>query len=217
MPCFGGGSISLNADLDLSAKEILALTDKASKGDGNAAWRLYNCYSFARSDEKSADIWLCRAAELKNTSAERLLAEAIRERDHSPGSFGATKPEAFYKLLEQASYTDGQACYDLASAYADGYPGAPDYAKARYYYARGSELANRMCWEKLSQLCHKGWGGARDEICAYYWISLETRCVDPRSIGGKEEWAEREEIAQRLTLEELKPLWERIDQYIAKV
>jgi hypothetical protein len=105
----------------------------------------------------------------------------------------------------------------LASAYAEGYPSPPDFIEARFYYARGAELGDRMCWEKLSQYFHKGMGGDCDEASAYYWVSLETRCVDPRSIGGKEEWAEREEIAKQLPIKELKHQWERIDEYISQV
>jgi hypothetical protein len=209
--------LNMNADLDLTPVEVSSLTHKAAKGDSAAAWKLYLCYDMARSDEKAADAWLCRAAELQNTEAQRVLASAIRERNHSPGDFGATGPEAFHNLLEHGSHTNGQACYELASAYAEGYPSPPDFIEARFYYTRGSELGDRMCWEKLSQYCQKGMGGDRDEASAYYWISLETRCVHPQSISGKESWALREEIAKQLPIEELKHQWERIDQYISQV
>jgi hypothetical protein len=210
-------SMDMNGDLDLSPSQISILADKTTKGDGDAAWRLFECYNMARSDEKNGDLWLRRAAELQNVNAERFLAILIRNGNHSPGIFGATGPEAFHKLLEQASRTDGSACYDLASAYEEGYPDLPDFAKARFYYTKGSELGDDLCWIKLSQYCDRGVGGPRDEASAYYWISLETRCVHPLSIAGKEEWAKREAIAKNLSLDELKKQWDRVDNYISQV
>ena len=41
--------------------------------------------------------------------------------------------------------------------------------------------------------------------------------ANPDSFGGKEEWAEREEIAKSLSLEQLKRQWARIDKYIDQV
>jgi hypothetical protein len=90
-------------------------------------------------------------------------------------------------------------------------------SKARLYYGHGAQLADRMCWEQLSQFEHEGRGGPRDNAEAYYWIALETRCVDPRSIGGKQSWAQRNEIAKSLPLRELRQQWLRIDDYISRV
>jgi hypothetical protein len=52
---------------------------------------------------------------------------------------------------------------------------------------------------------------------AYYWISLECRCVDPRSIGGGKSWTKREDIAAHLSLVQLEHLWRRIDVFMAQV
>jgi hypothetical protein len=206
-----------NSGLELSQSETTYLTDKAAKGDGSAAWRLYICYVFTRPYPPTVDMWLCRAAALGNSNGELELARAIKERHHSPEAFGTTGPEAFRKLLEHASLNNGQACYDLASACCENYLGAPDLTKARFYFERGSELGDRMCWAKYSQLCHQAVGGDRDESSAYYWISLETRCVDPRSIGGKKAWSFRNEVADTLPIEELRRQWMRIDEYISRV
>jgi hypothetical protein len=206
-----------NADLDLTPSEISTLSAKADKGDGGAAWRLWTCYDMARSDERNAEVWLNRAALLHNPNAERVFADAIKNHHHAPGAFGATGPEAYRSLLESAARTDGSACYELASSYAEGNPVSMDVTKARFYYAQGANLADRTCWVAFSQYLHQGKGGPRDDASAYYWIGLEPRCVHPDSIGGKEEWAEREEIAKSLTLEELKRQWVRIDKYIDQV
>jgi TPR repeat protein len=206
-----------NADLDLTPSEISTLAAKANKGDGDDAWRLWMCYDMARSDQQNAEVWLNRAAILHNPNAERVLADAIKNRHHSPGPFGASGAEAYLNLLESAARTDGSACYELASSYAEGDPLPMDPAKARFYYAQGASLADRTCWVAFSKYLHMGKGGRRDDPSAYYWIGLETRCVHPDSIGGKEEWAEREEIAKSLSLEELKFQWTRIDKYIDQV
>ena len=59
--------------------------------------------------------------------------------------------------------------------------------------------------------------GDRDIVSAYYWISLEALCVDPRSVGGQEVWTKRESIAQQLALSSLEQQWRRIDDYIGGV
>jgi TPR repeat protein len=160
---------------------------------------------------------LKRAAELQHSEAQRTLAYLIKEYKHSPAGFGSNGPEAVKALLESSSRTAGDACFELASAYAEGYFGAADYAKAREYFERGASFGNRMCWTELSRYYRQGIGGPRRDTEAYYWISLEARCVDPRSMGGQATWAAREEIAKTLSIDELQKEWTRIDDYIAKV
>jgi hypothetical protein len=213
----GAAFVSMNAGLDLSPAEVGHLTAKADKGDGDAAWRLYLCYDMARVDKSNGERWLTRAAELQNPNAEREVADEIKNGSGSFSAFGRTRSEAYLRLLEPATRTDGQACYELAASYADGRLLPVDLSRARFYYACGAKLADRMCWEALSQFCHEGKGGPRDYASAYYWIALETRCVSPDSVGGKEEWLQREEIARHLSLSELRRQWQRIDQYIDQV
>jgi hypothetical protein len=210
-------AISGNADLDLSPSQIKELTAKADRGDGAAAWKLFLCYDLARSDKANGQLWITRAAVLQNTNAQREIASEIKDGNGSFSAFGSTRGEAYLHLLEPATRTDGQASYELATSYADGVILPVNLSLARLYYARGAALADRMCWVTLSQYYHEGKGGPRDDAEAYYWIALETRCVDPRSISGKEEWAQREEIATNLSISELKRQWARIDHYIDQV
>ena len=203
--------------MDLSVSERTQLERKAASGDAAAAWRLYDYHNLEHHDEAAADPWLRRAAELDHPQAQRLLAYLIKEYERSPKGFGPTAPAAVKNLLERSARTDGGACYDLASAYAEGYFGSPNYSKARAYFQRGAGFNNRMCWEKLSYYYRHALGGTRDDAEAYYWISLEARCVDPRSMGGQETWRAREEIASHLSLPVLEHEWKRIDAFIRQV
>ncbi len=198
---------------NLSVKERVELEHKATEGDAEAAWRL----SFYQHDETAADLWLRRAAELKHPQAQRQLADLIKDYEHSPDGFGDSAPDAVQHLLEKSAETDGSACFELASAYGDGYFGSSNQSKARAYFLRGAGFNNRRCWKMLSQYYRNGTGGPREDAEAYYWISLEARCVDPRSISGQETWAAREEIASHLSLSILEHEWKRIDAFIADV
>jgi hypothetical protein len=206
-----------NADLGLSDQERAKLKRESADGNAASTWQLYLYYSLFLQDQTAADPWLKRAAELHHAGAQTTLAYLVKEYKHDPAGFGSTGPEAVKVLLENSSRTEGNACYQLASAYAEGYFGAADYTKAREYFERGASFGNRMCWTELSRYYRQGIGGPRHDTEAYYWISLEARCTDPRSMGGQATWAAREQIAETLSIDELQKEWTRIDDYIAKV
>lgn len=193
------------------------LERKASNGDASAAWRLYDYHAIERHQETAAEPWLLRAAELDHPQAQRSLAYRIKVLNQSPPQFGTNAPQAVKHLLERAARTEGSACNELASAHAEGYFGSPDFTTARFYFERGATFHHRICWEKLSGYLRNGIGGPRDDAKAYYWISLEAHCVDPRSVSGKETWERREEIASHLSSTTLQQEWKRIDAYMADV
>lgn len=201
----------------LSSSKKARLENKAASGDANAAMELYNYYAYRVHDQTAADPWLRRAAKLGSPNARNKLAELIKRYGFPPGDFGADAPAAVLALLEASSKTNDSSCYALASAYAEGYFGTPDPGKARAYFLQGARLNSRMCWEKLSEYCRHGLGGPRDDGEAYYWNSLEARCIDPRFFAGKERWATREEIASHLSLPELESQWKRIDSFMSQV
>ena len=203
--------------MDLSVSERTQLEHKATSGDAEAAWRLYHYHSLEHHDETGAEPWLRRATELDHPQAQRSLANLIKDYKHSPKGFGATAPAAVKHLLERSARIEGSACNELSAAYAEGYFGAPDHAKARFYYERGAGFSDRTCWVKLSHYYRNGVGGSRNDAAAYYWISLEARCVDPRSISGQETWIVREEIATHLPLPTLEHEWKTIDAFTADV
>jgi hypothetical protein len=160
---------------------------------------------------------LLRAAKLDYPEAQRMLADLIKRRGYSFKEFGKTPPEAVRDLLALAGRTSGDACYELASAYEDGYFGKPDYVSARRYLEHGSSLGDRLCWKELAKLLSEGKGGAQDYSKAYYWISLEACCVHPGSVSGKETWTLRNQIVSNVSLKELESQWQQIDEYINKV
>lgn len=203
--------------MEISDKEISHLQGKAENGDSVSAMKLSNYYAFETHDEKLSEKWLRVAASLKNAEAQKNLAYLIKEYSYSPQPFGKTAEEAVLSLLKQSAETDGGSCYDLASAYAEGYFGEQNLPQARFYFLRGSEFNNRMSWTELSRYYRKGLGGPRNDREAYYWISLEARCVDPRSLNGKETWLAREEIASHLSLAQLEEEWKRVDAFISLV
>ncbi len=202
--------------LDLSLTERTQLEQKAALGDGEAAFRLWLYHAIELHDD-AGDPWLRRAAELKNPRGQYNLAFTIIYNKASPAGFGTNALAAVQSLLEPLAKTDGQASGLLASVYADGNICAPDYVKARACLQRAAASNYRSCWTKLSQYYRQGIGGPRDDAEAYYWIAIETMCVDPRSVGGQEEWSAREEIASHLSLPVLEREWKRIDAFMSRV
>ena len=203
--------------MDLPVPERKQLERKAADGDAVAAWQLSNYYAFEHFDRAVTEHWLRRAVALDHPQAQRTLAYHIKAYKQSPEGFGATAPAAVKNLLERSSRTDGNACNELAEAYAEGYFGAPDHAKARLYFERGAGFNNRACGVNLSHYYRHGVGGPRNDVAAYYWISLEARCVHPDSVSGQQTWTAREEIATHLSLPALEHEWKRIDAFMADV
>jgi hypothetical protein len=160
---------------------------------------------------------LKRGAQLKFPEAERWLAHLIKEKQADHKGFGDSPQDAVEKLLKSAARTYATACRELADAYCEGYFGKVDEVAARIYWEKGANLGDRMCWEELAQALHKGRGGPQDLVEAYYWISLEARCVDPESVGGEETWKVRNQLAAQLSLADLENLWKRIDVFMEMV
>jgi hypothetical protein len=206
---------SMQRGIYLSSTQLKELKQKVASGDADAAWRVWMYYATGHHGE--TEPWLLRAVELKHPGAQRMIASHIKSGRRSPIGFGTNAPTAVLSLLEQASQTNGGACYELASAYAEGYFGSNDQQKARSWFQRGAKLNESMCWKKLSQYCRNGIGGPKNDSEAYYWISLYARFTDPRSGGGKEAWAAREEIATEMPLPTLEHEWEKIDASIGKI
>lgn len=210
--------------LDLSESEKHRLEQKAASGDASAAMRLWTYYAIELHDGPLGDLWLCRAAELGDAIAQWNLGSSLKE-GYRPGQefpecarkWGATRKVAIKKLLETSAHTVGGACLELASAYEDGYFGTRNRVKAREYFAKGAQLNDESCWEKLADYFRHGLGGPRDGAEAYYWMSLYARCWSPDNILGERAWKTREEIAQHLPPATLESAWQRIDAFIAKI
>jgi hypothetical protein len=177
---------------------------------------LYGYYAVTLHDEKREGDWLELAAVLRHPEAERWLAYRIRSGEARFKQHGASPQEAVENLLRDACEEQGggSSCYDLAEALETGYFGVPDPSEARAALARGAELGNRMCWTRLARWLNDGVGGPVDAEQAYYWISLEARCVDPRS--GEETWTLRNKLAERLTPSSLERQWVAVDSYMAE-
>jgi TPR repeat protein len=210
--------------LDLSNAERLRFEQKAADGDASAAMRLWEYYAIELHDSRAADPWLCRAAELGDATAQWNLGYSIKEHlglssprlPKCARQFGDTPKAAVKRLLEASARSVGSACFELASAYEDGYFGARNRVKARKYFAQGANLNDDSCWEKLADYYHRGLGGPRDEAEAYFWISLYARCWSPANIIGERAWKTRDDIAQQLSPAARESAWQRIDAFIAK-
>jgi hypothetical protein len=203
--------------LDLSHEERQHLEERVKAGDAEAAWRLYLYYSFDKHEEELGVPWLLKAAQLKHSEAQRAVADRIRYGWPWYRDFGSTPQSAVQALLEDAASSNGAACWELAKAFEEGYFGKLDATAARKYYQRGADFGDRMCWKVLARYLTEENGGPRDPVSAYFWISLETRCTDPRSVDGKDSWSLRENIARHLSLTELEDSWKQIDSFIADV
>ncbi|PAW79245.1 MAG: hypothetical protein B9S32_04635 [Verrucomicrobia bacterium Tous-C9LFEB] len=206
-----------HSSYDLKEDELKSLKQKAEIGDAEAAWRIHLYYAIELHEGNSSNDWARRAAKLGHPQGQRIVADGIKRSRESYEGFGATAQDAVRNLLEKASRSSSQAGYELGSAYAEGYFGKPDPMQARYYFNQSAEMGDSMAWRKMAEYCHHGVGGPRDDSSAYYWISLDARCVHPGSIGGKEIWALRNEISTSLSLAQFEQQWKRIDAYIANV
>lgn len=191
------------------------LEQRAAGGEGAAAWELSSYYGVILHDAARAQAWLDRATELQDPEAERYSAHLIRM-GQSFSLYGVSAPAAVDRLLTDACRSNGRACYDLAAAHESGYFGPIDLAVARIYYGRGAELGDRMSWEALARFLRDGMGGPVDQTRAYFWVSLEALCVDPRSGGGQDTWKVREALAETLGLEVLEHQWTAVDAYMAE-
>lgn len=198
-------------------RKLREVETRAAAGDKNAAWDLALYYGLTLHDERREDEWQHRAAVLGHPEAERWTAYMIRRDATAFAPHGDTPQRAVEKLLVDACVEQrhGTSCYDLAEAYEAGYFGETDPAAARAHYERGAELGDRMCWTTLARRLHEGVGGPAEEARAYYWISLEARCVDPRSVSGKETWQLRETLAESLGLDTLEQQWRAVDSFMA--
>ena len=131
--------------LDLSDAERLRLERKAADGDTSAAMRLWGYYALELHDGLSGDRWLCRAAELGDATAQWNLGYSLKEGNRPSGGefpecarkWGATRKAAVKKLLEASARTVDSACFELASAYEDGYFGTRNRVKARQCLCEG--------------------------------------------------------------------------------
>jgi hypothetical protein len=208
----------------LNDKDRQTLATEAEKGDPEAAWTLFLDYSFMLHDDAAADQWLRRAAQSGHAVAQRTLADVIANHGGEWDGFGDSKESAIHSLLEKSAETDSEACLYLAETYAGadfdttGFDfGTNDFARARAYLLQGAKMGGTMCWEKLADYLHRGIGGPKDDVEAYYWISLGARCTHPESYAGQDIWKLREEIDAGLTLSELEKQWERVDEFIERV
>ena len=193
------------------------LAAKADAGDADAAYRMFTYHSMSTRDEKLAAKWLDRAAELGHPEAQRWLAYMIAENGSPHRTFGKTPQEAVLKLLTDASKTDGYAASNLGERYQEGYFGHADKdAKARAAYIHAAALHCAWSWDKLAAMLHHGEGGAADQLEAYYYICLDTQCTHPESVGGQQLWELRRKIEAKLSLEQAKEVWRRVDGYISR-
>jgi len=198
---------TLNRWEEISPEQEVELIKRVDKGDSEAAFGLYLFYDRVQNNKEKGFYWLNRAAEMGHVGAQNNLGylyvydKSLRDLE-----------KAKYWLIKVAP-SDGYACLRLADIYAE----EKEFSMARSYYLMGAEKGNRKCWRRISEYLYSGIGGERDNAEAYYWISLDARCTDPRSIGGKEIWNFRDKIAEHLSSSDLKKQWGRIDDYIELV
>jgi TPR repeat protein len=187
----------------------------AARGDADAAWRLTEDDSICTAPRGK---WFDRAMELEDPRALRAAALELRAMSsNDPPEKDAKTRAKVWSLLDVACRTDSRACSDLADAIEGEYFGTPDLTAARHYHERAANLGGRHSWSDLARALHEGLGGQADDRAAYYWISLEARCVDPRSVSGEKTWALREEIALFLSNEQLEAEWMLVDAYMDEV
>ena len=211
------GYVSANCGeaFHLSDKEIRELTAKASDGDANAAYQMWNFHSMSSQNEQEADKWLRTAARLGHPEAQRWLAYEIKDCGKAPGIFGNTPRAAVESLLQSASQTSGTAANDLGEAYREGYLKSHNrLAKARRSFFLAATHHNTSSWETLAAMLFNGEGGTSDPLQAYYFIVLSTQCVHPDSITGKKLWELRNRIEKQLNIDQMVAVWGKADAYL---
>ena len=73
----------------LSSNEVKQLSVLASKGDKDAAFKLYSYYTFGVMDEKMGDYWLKIAADLGHEKAQLHLRAYEKEKAAEQGTVGS--------------------------------------------------------------------------------------------------------------------------------
>lgn len=209
--------VSTKSVFHLSEKEQKRLIAKADAGDAQAAHRMWGYHAMSSGNRKEEINWLDRAAQLGHTDAQRWLAHMIVTYDNPYQTFGETPRDAVFKLLTDASKTDGTAACDLGERYYEGYFGESDrYARARQAFRLAATLHSVSSWEHLAKMLYSGEGGEADQVEAYYYICLDTRCTHPKSVGGEKLWDLRRKIEEMLSLDQAREVWGRVDAYITK-
>lgn len=73
--------VSTGSLVNLNPAEVEGLKKRFQEGDAVAAYRLYQYFAFARSDEVEGDAWLLRAAEAGHRDAVYALAATLTSRE----------------------------------------------------------------------------------------------------------------------------------------
>lgn len=206
-------------DLNFSNGELEILKNRVEQGDPEAARAIWDHFILCLHDEENGEIWLRKAASLKQPQAQRWIGELIKTYDKPYLDFGDTKEKALFSLFSE-SCTSGnrEACYELALIYEKGSAQIQDFKKARAYMRKCANLGDRTCWDNLGEYYFEGIGGPIDYKEAYFWVSLEALCVHPESIAGKKIWAFRDTIVENIpNLRDFISLWALIDKYIENI
>lgn len=72
---FDSSAESTASSYNLNKQEICELEDKASSGDSDAAFRLYQYYFFVALEHKESEKWLHRSAEFGNPRAINIIIQ----------------------------------------------------------------------------------------------------------------------------------------------
>lgn len=190
------------------------LKDRADAGDPTAAWSLWEEYEIYDHDDVKAAPWFERALELHHPEAERMVAQQILAGTSAPSERSRARVR---QLLTSACRTSATACFELADVLHGNFFGRPDMERARSLYHRAADSGELMACKPLVSMLRTGSGGPIDLPAAYFWSSVDTAFVDPRSVAGTEAWQVRNSIAVQLSPEQLAQQWRALDAFITEV
>lgn len=206
------------SELIFSKNQLSEFTKKADYGDPDSAMLLSKYYNICKRDNKNGEKWLRKAAILKHPKAQYRIGMLIKDFDKDFSEFGETQKEALFNLFYESCSNNILACAELPPLFENDFPDQKKLKTARKYLINCSEKGYRYCWEKLSEYYYYGIGGDINYPESYFWISLETMCMNQKSVNLKEIWSLRENVAQKIkNYDDFVKTWNRLDQYLIDI
>lgn len=155
------------------------------------------------------------AAEQGDVSAQIDMAYAYQYGKGVPQD--STEAVAWYR--KAADKGNARAQSELGFAYHDGEGVRKSYVQAVRWYLKAAEQGNRWAQEELGIMYSIGRGVRKDYLESFFWLDLASKEFDERKAEPPSHTStqiKRDEVARRLTPDELSKLRERKALWLKK-
>jgi TPR repeat protein len=129
----------------------------------------------------------------------------------------STEAVAWYR--KAADKGNARAQSDLGLAYHDGEGVRKSYVQAAHWYLKAAEQGNQWAQEELGLMYSTGRGVRKNYLESFFWLDLASKEFDERKVDPPSHTStqiKRDEVARRLTPEEVSKLRERKALWLKK-